>query len=375
MKISTLLLSLSATLLAACTSTPSAPPAPAATWQSTNRAIVEQHIIPRYRQLAEASRALEQQAHVMCTAPDATHLASLRAGFNTTMDAWMGIQHIRNGPVELFTRYHRFELWPDKHNTGAKQLGALLAAEDAAALAPENFTHSSVAVQGLTALERLLFDDDANPGAFGSAGAPNYRCRVVEAIAHNLAGMSAELVEDWNPADPPYAMLFISTSQHLDQQPSNQALAAKREVSAMFFNNMNTQVQSIIDQKLLRPLGERAEDAKPRLAESWRSQRSLRNITLNLQAVQSLYETGFAPLLRGKANGAELDRKIADAFHTSLLAASTLPPIAGDVFEDPANRAGLEKLLAANRELLALLSGPLPQALDIPFSFNALDGD
>lgn len=375
MKISTLLLPLSAALLAACTTTPSAPPAPAATWQSANHAIVEQHIIPRYQQLANASRALEQAAHALCASPDAAHLESLRTGFHTTMDTWMGIQHIRNGPVELFTRYHRYELWPDKHNTGAKQLGALLAAEDTAALEPERFAHGSVAIQGLTALERLLFDDDVSHGTFGNAGAPNYRCRVVAAIAHNLADMSVGLVEDWNPEDPPYAMLFISTNQHLDEQPSNRALEASREVSATFFNNMNTQVQSIIDQKMLRPMGERAEDTKPRLAESWRSQRSLRNITLNLQAVQSIYQTGFAPLLRGKATGVELDRKIAEAFDASLLAAATLPPIAGDVFEDDANRAGLEQLLAANRALLALLSGPLPQALDIPFSFNALDGD
>ncbi|MEW5755111.1 MAG: imelysin family protein [Pseudomonadota bacterium] len=375
MKNSALLLTLTATLLAACTTAPTTPPDPPVTWQSINRAIVVQHIIPRYRQLADASRVLEQEAHAMCTAPDAARLESLRAGFNTTMDAWMGIQHIRNGPVELFTRYHRFELWPDKHNTGPKQLGALLAAEDATALEPENFAHSSVAVQGLTALERLLFDEDTSPSSFGTPGAPNYRCRVIEAIAHNLATMSTDLVEDWNPEEPPYAMLFISTSQHLDEQPSNQELEAKREVSATFFNNMNTQVQSIIDQKMLRAMGERAEDAKPRMAESWRSHRSLRNITLNLHAVQSIYETGFAPLLRSKQDGADLDKKIAAAFQASLSAAAAIAPGAGDVFEDANNRAGLEKLLSANRALLSLLTGPLPQALDIPFSFNALDGD
>ncbi|MFC1750449.1 imelysin family protein, partial [Pseudomonadota bacterium] len=289
--------------------------------------------------------------------------------FHQTMDAWAGVQHLRTGPVESFDRYHRFQLWPDKHNTGNKQIAKLLAAEDIDALTTEHFGEASVAIQGLSAMERLLFGKKGTVEQFIKENKASYHCLLVAAIAHNLTSMSRSLVEEWSK-EPPYEMLFISAGGMTYELKLEKDISSRKEITTGFFNNLYTQVQSVIDQKLLRPLGKKSK-AKPRYLESWRSLRSLRNIELNLRAVESLYETGFAPALNNK----ELHKQIKKAFKTAYNAASTIKSPLYDALKDNDKRKNIEALLASTRKLQSLLTGPLPEALDIELGFNALDGD
>lgn len=332
--------------------------------RDANQAVVDQHIVPRYRQLAAATEELVGQADALCRAPDAAQLARLRDSYGKASDAWQGIQHLRFGPVELLLRYHRYQLWPDKRNTGAKQLGQLLAAQDPALLTPERFARSSVAVQGFSALERLLFDNDAQPVAF-----TGYRCQLTRAVARNLADMSAEIVADWTAGDSPYRSVLLRAG------PGNAYFESDREVSSRLLNNLDTQLQVIIEQKLLRPLGNDIGEARVRRAEAWRSRRSLHNVAVNLQALQQLYRTGYAPLLRASADGVRLDRQLRDAFATALVAAKGVDAPLVEIAKDPTRRPALQGLLTRCRQLKQLVSGPLPQALDVPLGFNSLDGD
>ena len=225
-------------------------------WTDINLAITDRHILPRYQQLAVAGSALEQQVHALCQEPNADTLNGAREGFHQAMDAWQGIQHIRFGPVELFLRHSRYELWPDKHSTGDKQIRKLLAAEDTVLLKADNFRHASVAIQGLSALERLLFAQSAEPQAFGHPGEPSYRCRLAEAIGVNVAEMGRGLVSDWREG---------YRNEILTAEAGNDSFEASQEVSAKLLNNLHTQLQAIVDQKLLRPPRGRPEADAPRL--------------------------------------------------------------------------------------------------------------
>lgn len=368
----TLLLVLTSSLLTACATVPNEQ---TVNWKTANHAIVAQHIVPRYQLLADTTKTLEKQARTLCRVPIQESLDKMREGFYQAMDAWQGVQHIRNGPVELFTRYHRLQLWPDKHNTGAKQLSKMLAEEDRSLLTPERFRKTSVAVQGFSALERLLFKKGIAPTVFLGTMELNYRCSLVEAISHNLSTMSEGLVEDWSATEPPFHMLFISSGETLDTNQDSEQLAGKLKVTANFFNNINTQIQSVINQKLERPMAASAARAKPRYAESWRSLHSMKNIVVNLQAVESLYTVGFKPLLLDKPDGDVLNQQIQQAFATVFTTANEIEQPLEEAVKNQTARPALERLVSANRELLKLLIGPLPQALNIPFSFNALDGD
>jgi hypothetical protein len=336
--------------------------------QQLNLTLVDRHLLPRYQQLADAAMALQRQADTFCRAPDERGLAALHTRFHQTMDAWMGIQHIRFGTVTLFLRYNRFEMWPDKHNTGSKQLRRMLAAQDLGELAPDRFPYGSVAVQGLSALERLLFNDKPLPEAFGSADRPSYRCRLVQAIGANLARMSEGILADWSEGETPYREVIRSAEQ------GNDYFESSDEVATDFLNNLYTQLQAIVDQKLRRPLGDSAARAAPQRAESWRSRRSLRNIEINLEALQDMYLSGFQPMLADK-QAAGLDRRIVAAFEAARAAARAIDRPLYEIAADETQRPALDRLLARCSDLKRLIGDPLPKALGIPLGFNSLDGD
>ena len=334
-----------------------APATAAPPWLESNLAAVDEHMVPRYRQLAAATAKLEGRVSALCEAPGEPALKRARDGFHHAMNAWQGIQHIRFGPVERYLRHHRFQLWPDKHNTGAKQLAKLLAEEDTEVLEAERFRSLSVAVQGFGALEGLLFDPKVD-----GAGYAGYRCRLAGAMAANLAAMAEEIVAEW----PAWRGMIESAAGGNDEFDSD------REVAARLLNNLHTQLQAVADLKLDRPLGNPGAKAKPRRAESWRSRRSLRNIARNLEAAEALYRTAFAPRLTTED---EANRLISAAFAEahSVLAAIDRPLY--ETARDPDYRAALERLRGAAATLRRTVAERLPPAIDIPLGFNSLDGD
>ena len=265
-------------------------------------------------------------------------------------------------------RRYRFQLWPDKHGTGARQLKALLAAEDPEILPREAFARASVAVQGLPAVERLLFEKDVDAAAFGSGQGPSYRCELVVAIADNLARMADGILRAWTTERRPYREL-ASTADN-----GNEAFASSEELAGLFLRDLRTALQTVADLKLERPIGADAARAKPKRAESWRSERSLKNIQINLEVARELYVTGFASALTAGEQTAQLDRRIQAVFDEVIGMTESDSPLKGLV-ADPEQRPRIERLLASVRSLEKTVSAELPGALGLTIGFNALDGD
>jgi predicted lipoprotein len=277
------------------------------------------------------------------------------------MDDWMGIQHMRFGPVDLYLRYSRYQLWPDKHGTGAKQLKSLLADQPFEQLTPDRFPYTSVAVQGFTSLERLLFPTQLDLASFGAAKQPSFQCELVTAIASNLANISEGIVHDWTTGKIAYREQIQSA------QGGNDYFESSEEVSSRLLNDLYTQLQSIVDQKLMRPL----ENHQLRRAESWRSRRSLRNIELNLQGIEALYRVGFSPLATDQTLDAEIKAAFADAIQS-------IQAVKSPLYEIPKDSESLElvqRVLADCRKLKSLIATRLTVALNLPLGFNSLDGD
>src|SRR5258705_677256 len=88
----------------------------------------------------------------------------MRAPYNAPADSWANAQFIKTGPITLFLRYDRFAYWPEARNATSRALDQLLASANPKDLQPDSLAHDSVAGQGLTALERLLYECD-NPDA------------------------------------------------------------------------------------------------------------------------------------------------------------------------------------------------------------------
>lgn len=336
----------------------------ASTYAALNKAAVEKHILPRYDALVTATAGLNTAAKTFCAAPATKPIADLQSAFGQTMDAWQDIQHVRFGPIDWFFRSQRFAFWPDPRNTIGKQMAELLSNHQSGSVDPELLAKGSVATQGLPALERLIFGDDANKLKSGTDAA--YRCRYVEAIAINLAQMAKETQAAWREGGDKAFATVMQESRNPDAP-----YREPQEATLELFKALYLAVELAADHKLARPLGAALKDARPRLSESWRSERSLRNIQRNLAAAQDLYLNSFSPAVPDKA----ADTAIRDSFAKAVTTANALKTPLETAVQDAKTRPQAEALAAELLALKKLLGDRLPPALDIPVGFNALDGD
>ena len=321
--------------------------------------IAEQHVLPVYRALAQQTAQLQRSAEDYCASPSPQGLQLLHDHFRDAFLAWQGAQHLRFGPVQYLLREHRFAFWPDKRGSVGKHLAQLL--QDPA-LATDDFdiSQKSVAVQGFSALERLLF----------AASAPTApECRVVTAIAINLDQMANSLVHDWVSGEEPYLDMFVRPG------PDNPMFESEQELAGQLLNSLSTQLELIVTQKLARPLGSGLAKARGKRAEGWRSQTSLASVSANLAACQDLYQSAFAAQLQAAEQGAGLHASIQMGFDQAQRAVARIVLTLPEAVGDSAQRALVEQLQAELAVLQGLVANDLAGALGLTLGFNSLDGD
>jgi predicted lipoprotein len=345
-------------------------------YRRLNEALVTGHIVPRYTRLAEATRGLAEHADHFCAGPTTAGFGPLRQAFEHAVDAWQGVQHVKFGPIELFMRKMRLAFWPDPRNAASRQLDELLASKDAGALTPEALARGNVAGQGLPALERLLYGEDAATKLTSGADAP-FRCEAMRAIAGNLACMAADIRREWTEGGDAQARVMAQAGQ------AGNRYASPKEATLDLFKSLHAAVELVADHKLARPLGASAQAARPQLAEAWRSRRSLAAIRLNLAAAEAMYlgeggqkqSLGFSAFVRDTAGNAELDDLLRRAFAQTRATAAGIGEPLEEAVLDPAERRKVAQLAREAAALKTLLAQRLTAALDIPIGFNALDGD
>jgi predicted lipoprotein len=339
-----------------------AAPAQAADFAAFNANYAREVVTPAFKTLAGETRKLAQAADDFAAQPSQDGFAALRVAYDSVSDAWMQAQFFRLGPLGAQQRTDRFEYWPEKRPIIDKQLNALLATAKPEALNAEKFAQASVAVQGLPALERLLYGDTARQVL--SAG-PEQKARiaVIKAIAHNLDALAQEIAAAWEKVgdDPKLAAMPFT------QDPN--------EAAAQLYAGLMTGLQVVSDQKIAGPRGQTIEKAKPKSAEQWRSGRSLKNVKLNLQGLRGavLSPSGFAVLL--KPDQASLKTEIAAAFDAALAAADAAPEPLDTAVADAEGRKKVGALLIAVNHVRDIMKQKVPAALGISLGFNELDGD
>lgn len=332
--------------------------AQAATWAETNLAVVDEYAIPAYQKLYQSSQQLRKSSDAFCADVNEQSFTQLKESFHNTMDAWQFIQTFRLGPAGKFMRSFRLEMWPDRSNAAAKHLRKLLSEADPKRLEAAQFIKASVAVQGLSAMERVVFAKNTSYKNYQTDGKANFRCQLLSAIGLNVETIAKNLLQEWENT---YRDIVIKPS------PDNDFFATDKEVTSQFLNELSTQLQVIIEQKFERPIaGDKFLLTK---AESWRSQRSLRNIVLNLQSTQALYQVGFAAHIADK----ELVKKQLALFDNALQKSKALSIPLADAYAN--KRAALSDWINAIKALKSSISTELPTAIDIQLGFNSLDGD
>ncbi len=334
-------------------------------WGIHNQRLIEEQIIPAYQALQKSSLAFKQHSYAFCAKPNDTSLDTLRSQWRLVMNDWMEAQILRFGPVEDFMRYYRLQMWPDKRNTGGRQLSKALLNANIADLAPGVFRHSSVALQGLGASERLLFSDYVNVDSFTGSEKNKYRCSLQVAIADSVSLISQALLNDW-VGNNSYKTLVLQSGK------TDQSLfESQKEVASYFLNNFLTQLQSITDQKLSAPLGDGLTKAKGRKAESWRSLHSLENIHHNLLAMSQWYRLAFSEQVEDET----LNKQIKSLFDDAIRQTKHINQPLSIAVKHPDERKQVNILLNQINQLKTMVSNQLTTAVGLSIGFNSLDGD
>lgn len=308
------------------------------------REAIEDHGTPRMHSFAVQTRALAVNAAADCTAP------GVRPSFQNAFDAWMGISHLAFGPLEENGRALAIAFWPDKRGMVASTVGDLVQSEDAAVDDPAEFAEVSVAGRGLFALERLLYDE-----ANSDYGRDDYACRLVQAIAADLSRMAGELDAAW----PDHAEQMLTAGEE-----GNTLYLSPKEAEQRFYTALMSGLEFTADQRLGRPLGT-FDRPRPERAEARRSERSLRNVLLSLDALNEL-AVSLAE--------AEIPATQA-AFDTARAQAEDLQDPVFATVDDPSGRLKVEIVQQSIRATRQAVAEEIGVQLGVTQGFNSADGD
>ena len=318
------------------------------------RTVAEEHILTGYRQLSESTLALKHVVHGLCDKTEGVTANDARSLFRNAFKDWQSIQHIRFGPVQYLSRDYRFELWPDKRGTVSKHLAKLL--QDPLLLTNEfDISEKSVAVQGFSALERILF---------GQPPFSQQSCRVITAITDNLNNMAVDIINDWTQGKSPFVEFFFHPG------PDNPIFGSENELAGQLLNSLHTQLEFMITQKLDRPLGNEIDKARGSRAEGWRSKTALSALEHNLLATRQIYLLSFAPKL-----SRPLAEKIELAYQDAELTLTRIESPLKQAVSDSRQRKQVVQLRQSLSGLKRLIATNLAQELDLSLGFNSLDGD
>ena len=311
---------------------------------------VDGFVRPGYRQLAEAAELHAADWTALCATPGRDGIDRLDRSFRRLADAWARIEFLRYGPIADDFRAERVNFWPDKRNATTRGLARLLAPE-APEPTVETVRAASAAVQGLPALERLLYDPGAVERLLAAKPERARACAAGRAIAGGLASLTAEVSAGW-------ALL----AEAVQSDP-----AVARELAARLTTDFLSGFQTLIDAKLLPAMGKTPEAARPEALEGRRARRVRASFVEPLVGQEAL-----AKLLAG--TGPEATTLLA-TLATARSVAEGLPDDFAESLSQSKRRSKAVLLLDALRAAQDAALSDLPPLVGVTVGFNSRDGD
>ena len=324
---------------------------------------IDGFVRPGYKNFHQATSALLADEQALCATPSQATLDAARKSFGATVDAWSQIEIIRFGPVTEQNRLERVLFWPDRKGTGLKQVQAALTSKDPTAADAKQLAGKSVAMQGLGALEFVLYGTGSETLAAGDA----YRCSYGAAIAGNLDTIAADLEAAWAAPDG-FARIWATPSA------DNPLYRDGTEAVTQLMGAFVTGTELVRDVRLGGFLGKEAKDDKPRQALFWRSGKTVDALAGNLAGMKALLE---ASKLAGAlpADQAWMGKEALFEFSNAANAAAAAQGPIADVLADPEKRSKLAYFGLVTSSLSNIFGTQMSGALGLTAGFSSLDGD
>lgn len=325
---------------------------------------IDGFVRPAYASLDDRAASLTKAMRQLCAAPSEQNLEAARTDFSATVETWSVAEIIAFGPIKDNNRLERMLYWPDRKSIGLRQVQATLAAKDPSATDPAQLAGKSVAMQGLGALEYVLFGDGAE--VLAKKDEP-YRCAYGAAVAGNIETIAGEVRDAWNKPDG-FASLWANPG------PKNplyrDGTEAVTELVGVFINEL----EMIRDVRLKGFLGAKPDADRPKQAIYWRSRNTTISLAGNLTGIDQLFQASKL----GDALPADA-RWMAESIHIQLAngvatAKSANGPI-DKALADPALRDKLEHFALITSSLSTLIGTRMTAEFGLTAGFSSLDGD
>lgn len=264
--------------------------------------------------------------------------------WRTAMERWMGLQGQERGPELALEQNWSVQFWPDKKNTLGRQMSGLM--RNQPDISVEALSQQSVTLQGLGAVEWLLFDPAT------SAYSDEDVCQLMETITEHIVLTSTTIATAWQ--ENPWGGL------------------SDKEWQQEQFSLVNNQLDLML-KKLSLPLAKIGQP-NPYFSESWRSESSYANLYANLEELQItlMAPNGIVMSLRA------IDSPVAERIEEAISQTISQWPARETLFASLPSKNGYRQGLSAYNQLdylNYLLSQEASAALGVSIGFNATDGD
>lgn len=258
------------------------PPRPPFGHADLARQALEQHIVPGYARFAEAAKKLSRTLDRQCERPFAKPPKAVDADVRNLVDAWGRIEHINFGPVTLDNRLERILFFPDRRGLGGRQVGRALETRDPAVTDAATLAGRSVALQGLGALDIVLYGVGQSESKTPEQRA--HRCAYARAIAANIAALAQAILDEWSAPD--------GYRQHwLNAGPGDSVFVKPSETTLALAKALNQGLERVRDERLGAALGLGKQRRKmPAVLD--KGHLSLALVKADLDGLLELYELG-----------------------------------------------------------------------------------
>jgi predicted lipoprotein len=332
---------------------------------------LERHIRPGYQRLAEAAGTLDGAVAPYCEQQTHDARKAVEAAFDAVVVAWGRIEHITFGPVTAGERLERIMFWPDRRGIGGRQLANALSSRDPTVVDAAKLAEKSVAMQGLPALDTLLF---AAAGTVSEAPETRrHRCAFAAAVATNLAQITKAIAAAWT--DPGgFSQSWLSPG------PGSAHFLKPSETTLALAKAFDQGLEKVRDQRLGGPLGLNAQRRKLPAVLS-KSGRAMVLVAANIDGLRELYVEGGMERAITATNGTDtasstpsLAHLVATELQTARSGVAALVGVPSP-FETQQN---VERVIAVGfplKNARTTAATLLSTSANLPMGFNASDGD
>jgi uncharacterized protein len=343
-----------------------APAAEAFNHEAVARATLEAVIRPGSVLFAEKATTLEAAAGALCAAPSEKALRAARTAFRSAARYYARVEFLAFGPNRTDNRRERLLLYPDPKGLVRRQVEKALAGSDESVTVTATLRGKSVALQGFSALEQLLFEPDAQT-LISTGDVADLRCRYAAAAAGAIATVARAMRDEW--ADPKgFGALMVSPGA------DNPAYLQGQEVTQEIVQSFIDGLDATREKRLAAPMGMLAPDKPPTASLLGTSSTALLFITGSVEGLRVLYRAGGL-----KAAVAREDKAIAGLIDAELSTAlAAFSSIRVDIGQIERDSETWQTLLAAGfplKNAQQQAAQQLAQAAGITMGFNAGDGD